>query len=142
MRFMKSVGAGMKNVAKGIGKSLHVIEKGLSAADKASGGALRTMASTATGGLSEQALGAYNKNKGLIKKGLETTQRIGNITERVGRTGKIAGSGAYTFAKQQASGRVKDYMQQGERFLSENPKVSSGLSRYSGGQFNFSGMRK
>jgi hypothetical protein len=129
MRLLKNIGAGMKNVARGIGKSMHVLEKGISAADKASGGALRAMAAGATGGLSETALGAYKQNKGMIKKGLEATERVGNITERVGKTGKLAGSGAYSFAKQHSGARAKDYMEQGEQFLEKNPKISAGITK-------------
>jgi len=134
MRFLKSIGAGMKNVARGIGKSMHVLESGINAADKASGGLLRSMASSATGGLSEQALSAYNRNKGAVKKGLAGVERAGNITERVGSTGKLAGSGAYTAIKNASSGRVRDYMNQGENFLSANPKVAQGIHSYSRGQ--------
>ena len=142
MRFLKNIGAGMKNVARGIGKSMHVLETGISAADRASGGLLRGMASAATGGASEVALGAYNKNKGLVKKGLLGVERVGQITERVGTSGKLAGSGAYTALKGVAGARGRDYMEQGERFLASNPKVSQGLHTYSRGQikpqFNFS----
>ena len=134
MRFLKRVGAGVKSLAKGASKGISLIEKVASAADKASGGLLRTGLATATGGLSEAGLQAYKSNKGLIQKSLQSAEKVGRIGERIGETGKVAGSGAYTMAKQQLGSRSRDYVEQGERFLQQNPKFSQGLTSYSRGQ--------
>lgn len=128
MRFLKSIGSGLKKTAMTIGKGLTMAERVVSAADKASGGLLRATAATATGGLSEQALGAYKAQKGVIKRGLETTQRVGRIAERASERG-LVGSGAWTMAKEHAGARGRDYMQQAEGLARQNPKIYAGLTK-------------
>lgn len=69
-----------KGAIKGIRKAMNVGESVVNQIDKASGGALRQMAATATGGLSEKALNVYNQNKGAIKKGLDLAEGKKNAT--------------------------------------------------------------
>lgn len=63
-----------KGAIKGIRKAMNVGESVVNQIDKASGGALRQMANTATGGLSETALKMYNQNKGAVKKTLDLAE--------------------------------------------------------------------
>lgn len=128
MKLLRKVGAGLKNVAGQITKGMHIAEKAVSAADKASGGLLRSGAATLTGGLSEQALSAYNANKGTVRKGLESAQKVGRVAERAG-AGGVVGSGAWTLAKQHAGARGRDYMEQAEGLASKNPKIYSGITK-------------
>lgn len=123
MRFLKNIGRTVGRVARGVGRAVDIGEKVINAADKASGGLLRTAAATATGGLSEQALTAYKTNKGTIKKGIETTQRVSRIAERAGTSGSLVGSGAWSMAKDMAGVRGRDYMQQAEGLAAANPKI-------------------
>ena len=71
MRFIKNLGRGIKNVAKTIGRGISTAENVVNAIDKSTGGALRSAAAVATGGLSEAALKGYNRFKkpamGLLK---------------------------------------------------------------------------
>lgn len=63
-----------KGLVKVVRKGMNVGEKVVNAVDKATGGGLRDLARTATGGLSEQALKVYNANKGYVKKGLDLAE--------------------------------------------------------------------
>lgn len=63
-----------KGTVKVVRKGMNVGEKVVNAVDKATGGGLRDLARTATGGLSEQALKVYNANKGYVKKGLDLAE--------------------------------------------------------------------
>ena len=63
-----------KGAAKVVRKGMNIGEKVVNAVDKATGGGLRDLARTATGGLSEQALKVYNANKGHVKKGLDLAE--------------------------------------------------------------------
>lgn len=63
-----------KGAVKVVRKGMNVGEKVVNAVDKATGGGLRDLARTATGGLSEQALKVYNANKGHVKKGLDLAE--------------------------------------------------------------------
>lgn len=70
----KSLKKFFKGAAKVVRKGMNVGEKVVNAVDKATGGGLRDIARTATGGLSEQALKVYNANKGYVKKGLDLAE--------------------------------------------------------------------
>ena len=63
MRFFKNLGRGVKNVAKTISRGISSGEKIINMIDKSTGGALRSAAAVATGGLSEAALKGYNRFK-------------------------------------------------------------------------------
>lgn len=122
MRLLRQVGAGMKKVAAGMRKGMDIAEKTISAADRASGGLIRGMAATATGGASEAALTAYNANKRTIRSSLDTAQKVGKITEKAGKQG-LVGSGAWSMAKEYAGAKGKDYMNQAEGLARANPKI-------------------
>jgi len=128
MKLLRNVGAGLKKIASQVGKGMHIAEKAVSAADQASGGMLRRGAATLTGGLSEQALGMYNANKGMVRKGLETAQKVGRVAERAG-AGGVVGSGAWSLAKEHAGARGRDYMEQAEGLAAKNPKIYAGLTK-------------
>lgn len=128
MKILRKVGAGLKNVAQKIGKGLQIAENVVSAADKASGGLLRSAAAAATGGMSENAIEAYNANKRTVQSSLKTAQRVGRIAERAGERG-VVGSGAWTEAKRHVGGRGLDYMRQAEGLAAANPKVYQGLTK-------------
>lgn len=74
-----------KGAVKVVRKGMNVGEKVVNAVDKATGGGLRDLARTATGGLSEQALKVYNANKGHVKKGLDLAEgkkgTVSNLVE-------------------------------------------------------------
>jgi hypothetical protein len=71
MRFIKNLGRGIQKVARGLSRGISTAEGAINAIDKATGGALRSTAAIATGGLSEAALKGYNRFKkpamGLLK---------------------------------------------------------------------------
>lgn len=128
MRILRNIGSGLKKVASGIRKGMDITEKVVSAADKASGGLIRGMASTATGGLSERAIDAYNANKRTVRSALDTTQRVGRITERAGERG-LVGSGAWTMGKEYAGKRGRDYMTQAEGLAKANPQIYQAMTK-------------
>ncbi len=128
MRLLRQVGAGMKKVAAGMRKGMDITEKVVSAADKASGGLIRGLANTATGGLSERALDAYNANKRTVRSSLDTVQKVGRITEKAGKQG-VVGSGAWSMAKQHAGARGRDYMNQAEGLATANPKIYGAMTK-------------
>ena len=128
MRLLRQVGAGMKKVAAGMRKGMDITEKVVSAADRASGGLIRGMANTATGGLSERALDAYNANKRTVRSSLDTVQRVGKITEKAGKQG-LVGSGAWSMAKEYAGNRGRDYMNQAEGLAKANPKAYQAMQK-------------
>lgn len=104
------------------------IEKGVSAADRATGGALRSFAATATGGASEAALTAYNANKRIVRSSLDTAQRVGTIADRASKKG-LVGSGAWSLAKEHAGVRGRDYMNQAEGLARANPKAYQAIQK-------------
>ena len=118
----------MKKVAAGMRKGMDITEKVVSAADKASGGVIRQMASTATGGMSEKALTAYNANKRTIRSSLDTAQKAGRIMDKAGKQG-LVGSGAWSMAKDMAGPRAKDYMNQAEGLAKANPKAYAAMQK-------------
>ena len=128
MRLLRNIGAGMKKVAAGMRKGMDITEKVLSAGDRASGGLLRGMASTATAGMSERAIEAYNANKRTVRSALDTTQRVGRITERAGERG-LVGSGAWTMGKEYAGKRGRDYMMQAEGLAKANPQIYQAMTK-------------
>ncbi len=128
MRFMRNFGSNMAKVAGTINKTMNTIEKGISAADRATGGALRGFASGATGGMSDRVIDAYNQNKKLVKQGLDTTQRVGRIADKAGRQG-LVGSGAWSMAKEYAGNRGRDYMNQAEGLAQANPKIYQAMQK-------------
>jgi hypothetical protein len=128
MRLLRNIGSGMKKVASGIRKGMDITEKVVSAADAASGGLIRSMANTATAGLSERALEQYNANKRTVRTALDTTKKLGHVTEKAGRQG-IVGSGAWTMAKEHAGARGKDYMKQAEGLAQANPKIYQAMTK-------------
>jgi hypothetical protein len=136
MRLLRQIGSGMKRVASGIRKTMDVGEKVVNAVDSATGGAFRQLASTATGGMSERAITAYNANKRTVRSHLDKVEKVGKIADKAGRHG-IVGSGAYSFAKEHANPRVKDYLRQGEQLAEQNPKIYGALTKP-----NFMSMRK
>jgi hypothetical protein len=125
---LRNFGSNMKNFASRMTKTMDNIEKGVSAADKATGGALRSFASVATGGASEAALTAYNANKRIVRSALDTTQRVGKITEKAGKQG-LVGSGAWSMAKEHAGSRGRDYMNQAEGLARANPKIYGAMQK-------------
>jgi hypothetical protein len=128
MRMLRNFGSNMKNFAGRLRRTMDNIEKGVSAADKATGGALRAFASTATGGASEAALAGYNANKRIVRSALDTTQRVGRITERAGKQG-LVGSGAWTEVKRHAGARGRDYMNQAEGLAQANPRIYQSMQK-------------
>ena len=118
----------MKKVAAGMRKGMEMGEKIVNAADKASGGMIRQMASTATGGMSEKALTAYNANKRTISSSLKTAERAGKIMDKAGKQG-LVGSGAWSMAKDMAGPRAKDYMNQAEGLAKANPKAYAAMQK-------------
>jgi len=128
MRLLRQVGSGMKKVAAGMRKGMELTDKVVSAADRASGGMLRQMASTATGGMSEKAIGAYNANKRTISSSLKTAEKAGRIMDKAGKQG-LVGSGAWSMAKDMAGPRAKDYMNQAEGLSKANPKAYQAMTK-------------
>ena len=128
MRLLRNVGSNMKNIAQGMRKTMDTIERGVSAADKATGGALRGFASGATGGMSDRALDAYNANKRTVRSALDTTQRVGKIADRASKRG-LVGSGAWSMAKEHAGDRGRDYMNQAEGLAKANPKAYQAMQK-------------
>jgi hypothetical protein len=125
---LRNFGSNMKNFAQGMRKTMDTIERGVSAADKATGGALRAFASTATGGASEAALAGYNANKRIVRSALDTTQRVGTIADRASKRG-LVGSGAWSMAKEHAGARGRDYMNQAEGLARANPKAYQAIQK-------------
>jgi hypothetical protein len=70
----KSLQKFFKRAVKVVRKGMNTGEKIVNAIDRSTGGGLRDLARTATGGLSEQALKVYNANKGYVKKGLDLAE--------------------------------------------------------------------
>lgn len=128
MRMLRNVGSNLKNFAGRMRKTMDTIEKGVSAFDRSTGGALRGFAAGATGGLSERALDAYNANKRTIRSSLDTAQRVGKITERAGKQG-LVGSGMWTMAKEHAGDRGRDYMNQVEGLARANPRIYQSMQK-------------
>ncbi len=128
MRMLRNVGSNMKNFAQGMRKTMDTIERGVSAADKATGGALRAFSSGATGGASEAALTAYNANKRTVRSALDTAQRVGTIADRTSKRG-LVGSGAWSMAKEHAGNRGRDYMNQAEGLAKANPKAYQAMQK-------------
>ena len=118
----------MKNIAQGMRKTMDTIERGVSAADQATGGALRGFASGATGGMSDRVIDAYNANKRTVRSALDTTQRVGKIADRASKGG-LVGSGAWTMAKEHAGNRGRDYMNQAEGLAKANPKAYQAMQK-------------
>jgi len=125
---LRNVGSNMKNFAQGMRKTMDTIERGVSAADKATGGALRAFASGATGGASEAALTAYNANKRTVRSALDTAQRVGTIADRTSKRG-LVGSGAWTMGKEYAGAKGRDYMNQAEGLARANPKAYQAMQK-------------
>jgi len=128
MRMLRNVGSNMKNFAQGMRKTMDTIERGVSAADKATGGALRAFASGATGGMSDRALDAYNTNKRTVRSSLDTVQRVGKIADRASKRG-LVGSGAWSMAKEYAGDRGRDYMNQAEGLARANPRAYQAMQK-------------
>ena len=128
MRMLRNIGSNMAKSASRLRKTMDNIEKGVSAADRATGGALRGMASMATGGASEAALTAYNANKRTVRSALDTAQRAGTIADRASKRG-LVGSGAWTMAKEHAGARGRDYMNQAEGLARANPKIYQSMQK-------------
>lgn len=118
----------MAKSASRLRKTMDNIEKGVSAADRATGGALRGMASVATGGASEAALTAYNANKRTVRSALDTAQRAGTIADRASKRG-LVGSGAWSMAKEHAGVRGRDYMNQAEGLARANPRIYQSMQK-------------
>ena len=128
MRMLRNIGSNMAKSASRLRRTMDNIEKGVSAADRATNGALRGMASMATGGASEAALTAYNANKRTVRSALDTAQRAGTIADRASKRG-LVGSGAWTMAKEHAGVRGRDYMNQVEGLARANPKAYQAIQK-------------
>lgn len=128
MRMLRNVGSNLKNFAGRMRKTMDTIEKGVSAFDKSTGGALRSFAAVSTGGASEAALTAYNANKRTVRSALDTAQRVGTIADRASKRG-LVGSGAWSLAKEHAGDRGRDYMNQAEGLARANPRIYQSMQK-------------
>jgi hypothetical protein len=114
-----------KGAIKGIRKAMNVGESVVNQIDKASGGALRQMAATATGGLSETVLKAYNKNKGAIKKGLDLAEGKKNAT-----VADVVQGTALQKPFDQAASTLKRYEPVARNIGSQNKEVGKVIKSY------------
>jgi len=81
MKFFKSVKGFTKGLAKGLRKGMDIGEKIVNAADKATGGQLRSMLGSYTGGKSEALLMGYKGAKPLLNKGIDVVEGKKNIKQ-------------------------------------------------------------
>lgn len=98
MKFLKNVKGLTKSIAKGIRKGAGIVEDVVNTVDKSTGGALRQTAASLTGGLSENALEAFNKNKKYLSKALDVAE--GKKTIKQGLEGTKYGEKYDKYEKQ------------------------------------------
>jgi len=86
MKFLKSMKNIGKNIAKGIKKGMELGEKIVNTADKATGGQLRSMLGSYTGGKSEALLMGYKGIKPGLTKGIDVIEGKKNIRQALDGT--------------------------------------------------------
>lgn len=128
--FFKNAKGFVKGMTKTIRKGMSIGEKVINAADKATGGALRSSAAALTGGKSELALQAYNKSKGSIKKGLDVIEGKSNIKKALEGT-----------KYESKYNKGIDYLKKGEKIASETGMINKARSSELGRKVLNTGIR-